>query len=65
MSRSSTARRNYLKSKRRRIQDVLEAAKDVEVLDSADSSAIRDADGVWRPANQLKYEQPDDEDCQR
>jgi hypothetical protein len=64
MSRSSVNRSNYNKSKHKRVADLLEEVKEIEILEQLsadDSDAVRDLDGVWRPVSQLKYRQTQDE----
>ncbi len=64
MSRSSVKRSNYKHSKHKKVFDLLQEVKEIEVLESDTDSCepVRDLDGVWRPANQLKYKRYQEEE---
>ena len=65
MSRSSVKRSNYNHSKRKKIFDLTQEVKEIEVLEelsAEDSDAVRDLDGVWRPASQQKYRHSNEEE---
>jgi hypothetical protein len=60
VSRSSYERRNYLKSRRRRIQEASIQAREVEVEDELEAerdSTVRDKDGTWRQEGRLREDE--------
>jgi hypothetical protein len=64
VSKSARDRANYRVSKRKKVFDLCQEVKEIEVLEqlsAEDSDAVRDLDGVWRPVSQLKYRQTQDE----